>query len=204
MDKQKRVNMGGEGRRSHRKRRERGEKWREGGKERELSKGMKEDNRILSKQVCLMNSLHKEIMQRISDEFPISILIGVFPRDILAVIQILSWNDLQIRGAVLRWQRIGWGDHFLSNKFLKRTFEHWANSTEQLLNAGRGHQAPRKPADCLRKEVGENIKDKKTDKRVRDGNPSQKGSLKKRRSFQTPGNPLTAGLWGILKSQRAT
>ena len=45
-----------------------------------------------------MNSLHKEIMQRISDEFPITILIGVFPRDILAVIQILSWNDLQIGG----------------------------------------------------------------------------------------------------------
>ena len=51
---------------------------------------MKEDNRILSKEVCLMNSLHKEIMQRISDGFPITILIGVFPRDILAVIQILS------------------------------------------------------------------------------------------------------------------
>ena len=52
---------------------------------------MKEDNRrILSKEVCLMNSLHKEIMQRISGEFPINILIGVFPRDILAVIQILS------------------------------------------------------------------------------------------------------------------
>ena len=32
----------------------------------------------------------QKIMQRISDEFPISILIGVFPRDILAVIQILS------------------------------------------------------------------------------------------------------------------
>lgn len=51
---------------------------------------MKEDNRIFSKEVRLMNSLHKEITQRISDEFPITILIGVFPRDILAVIQILS------------------------------------------------------------------------------------------------------------------
>ena len=35
-----------------------------------------------------------------------------------------------------------------------------------LLNAGGGHQAPRKAAHCLRKEVGQNIKDKKRDKRV--------------------------------------
>ena len=37
-----------------------------------------------------------------------------------------------------------------------------------------------------------NIKDKKRDKRGRDGYPSQEGSLKKERSFQTPGNTLTA------------
>ena len=36
-----------------------------------------------------------------------------------------------------------------------------------------------------------NIKDKKRDKRGRDGDPSQEGSLKKERSFQTPGNTLT-------------
>ena len=36
-----------------------------------------------------------------------------------------------------------------------------------------------------------NIKDKKRDKRGRDGVPSQEGSLKKG-SFQTPGNLLTA------------
>ena len=36
---------------------------------------------------------------------------------------------------------------------MKRTFECWANSTKQLLNAGRGHQAPRKAAHCLRKET---------------------------------------------------
>ena len=41
---------------------------------------------------------------------------------------------------------IGWGDHFLLHKFIKRTFEHSVNSTKQLLNAGRGHQAPRKAA----------------------------------------------------------
>ena len=37
-----------------------------------------------------------------------------------------------------------------------------------------------------------NIKDKKRDKRGMDGDPSQEGSLKKERSFQTPGNTLTA------------
>ena len=60
------------------------------------------------------------------------------------------------------------------------------------MNAGRGHQAPRKAAHCPQKEVGKNIKDKKRDKRGRDGAPSREGSLKKERSFQTPGNTLTA------------
>ena len=39
---------------------------------------------------------------------------------------------------------IGRGDHFLPNKFIKRTYKHWINSTKQLLNAGRGHQHPEK------------------------------------------------------------
>ena len=94
--------------------------------------------------------------------------------------------------AVLRCRGIGRGDHFLPHKFIKRTFERQTNSTEQLLNAGRGHQAPRKAAHCLRKKVGQNIKDKKRDKRDRDRDPSWEGSLKKERSFQTPGNTLTA------------
>ena len=62
---------------------------------------------------------------------------------------------------------------------------------KQLLNAGRGHQALRKAAHCLQKEVGKNIKDKKRDKRGRHGALSWEGSLKKR-GFQTPGNTLTA------------
>ena len=62
---------------------------------------------------------------------------------------------------------IGWGDHFLPEKFIKRSFECWTNSTEQLLNAGGGHQAPKKAAHSLQKEVGQNIKEKKSDKRVR-------------------------------------
>ena len=36
-----------------------------------------------------------------------------------------------------------------------------------------------------------NIKDKKRDKRGKDGDPAWEGSLKKERSFQTPGNTFT-------------
>ena len=85
---------------------------------------------------------------------------------------------------------MGWGDRFLPHRFIERTFEHQANSTEELLNSGRGHKAPKKAAHFLQKEVGQNIKDKKRDKRGRDGDPSQEGSLKKEISFQTPGNTL--------------
>ena len=39
---------------------------------------------------------------------------------------------------------VGRGEHFLPYKFIKRAFKRRVNSTKQLLNAGRGHQAPRK------------------------------------------------------------
>ena len=86
---------------------------------------------------------------------------------------------------------IGRGDHFLPHKFIKRTFQHWANSTKQLLNVGRGHQATRKADHCLQKQVGKNIKDGKRDKGGGEGAPSWEGNLKKR-CFQTPGNTLPA------------
>jgi len=54
------------------------------------------------------------------------------------------------------------------------------NSTKQLLNAGRGHQAPRKAAYFLRNVVGKTIKDK----RSRDGAAFQEGSLKKRKKYK--------------------
>ena len=72
---------------------------------------------------------------------------------------------------------IGRGDHFLPHEFIKRSFECWVTSTKQFLNDGRGHQAPitflitttyLKAVHYLQKEVGQNIKDKKRDKRVRD------------------------------------
>ena len=71
---------------------------------------------------------------------------------------------------------IGQGDHFIPPKFIKRSFECWATSTKQLLNAGGGHQAPRKAAHSLQKEVGQNIKDKKIHKIVRDRDLSWRGS----------------------------
>ena len=46
-------------------------------------------------------------------------------------------------------------------QIIKRSFEFWATSTKQLLNAGRGHQAPREAAYSLQKEACQNIKDKK-------------------------------------------
>ena len=82
---------------------------------------------------------------------------------------------------------IGWGDHFLPYKFIERTIERWANFTKQLLIPSWGHQVPRKAAHGIQKEVGQNIKDKKRDKRARDGDLSREGSLN-RGSFQTPGN----------------
>ena len=98
---------------------------------------------------------------------------------------------------------IGWGDHFLPHKFIKRSFECWTNATKQLLNSGRGHQAPRKAAYYLRKEVGQNIKDKKRDKRVRDRDPPWGGSRQREVSkHQETLSP--AGLWGVLESQMAT
>ena len=37
---------------------------------------------------------------------------------------------------------VGRGEHFLPHKFIKRAFKRRVNSTKQLLNTGRGHQAP--------------------------------------------------------------
>ena len=98
----------------------------------------------------------------------------------------------------LRWQRNRTG------RPLSPPQIHWKNIwtlsklTKQLLVTSRGHQAPRKAVHCLQKEVGQNIKDKKRDKRARDGDPFQEGSLN-RGSFETPGNPLTSGSGGSFR-----
>ena len=56
----------------------------------------------------------------------------------------------------------------------------------------------------FKKEVGQNIKDKKRDKRVRDGDPSRVGSLKRGEVYKHQETLSLAGLWGILESQKAT
>ena len=50
---------------------------------------------------------------------------------------------------------IGRGDHFLFYKFIERTTARWTKFTKQLLIASGGHQAPRKAAHCLQREVGQ-------------------------------------------------
>ena len=62
---------------------------------------------------------------------------------------------------------------------------------------------PRKAAHCLRKEVGQNIKDKKRDKRARDGDPSGKRVLIKEVSKYQETLTL-AGLGEVFESWRAT
>ena len=72
------------------------------------------------------------------------------------------------------------------------------------MNAGGGHQEPKKAAHCLRKEIRQNVKAKKRDKRVKDEVPSQGGSCKRGEVSKHQETLLLAGLWGVLESQRAT
>ena len=78
------------------------------------------------------------------------------------------------------------------SKYHKTTSEHsWRTPGTQ------------KGSHCLQKEVGQNMTDKKRDKRVRDRDPSWGGSLKKEVSKHKE-TLSSAGLWGVLESQRAT
>ena len=83
----------------------------------------------------------------------------------ITLIQMAGKNIIQIF-SIEDGRGIGPGDHFLPHKFIKRTFKCWVNTTKQLLNADRGHQALRKAAHCLQKEVGKNIKEKKETKEI--------------------------------------
>ena len=114
------------------------------------------------------------------------------------LINLLRLKEINPGGRSQDGGGIGRGDHFLSNKFIERTIERWTKSTKQLLITSNGHQAPRKAAHCLRREVGQNIKDKKGDKKARDGDPSREGSLN-RGSFQSPGNPRTGRSGGSFQ-----
>ena len=102
---------------------------------------------------------------------------------------------------------IGRETTFFPTKSLKEHLNtekiHTHTHTKKLLNAGRGHQAPRKAVHYLWKEVWQNINGKKRDKRVRDGYPIPGGSRKRKVSKYQETLSL-AGLWGVLESQKAT
>ena len=124
----------------------------------------------------------------------------------------LIWDFLKIKiEEELRWRRNRTGRP-LSPPQIHQKNIWWmfderlrrVNSTKQLLNAGRGHQAPRKATRCLWKEVGKNIKDKKRDKRGRDGAPSWEGSLKKREVSKLQETLSLPSLCRALEAQRAT
>ena len=87
---------------------------------------------------------------------------------------------------------------FCSLKQKNSTIERWTKFTKQLLIASSGHQVPRKAAHCFQREVGQNIKDKKGDKRAIDGYPSWEGSLN-RGIFQSAGNPHAGGSGGSFQ-----
>ena len=73
-----------------------------------------------------------------------------------------------------------------------------SNVHKHLLNADGGYHAPRNGAHSLQKEVGQNIKDKKRGKRVRDGDSSWGGShVGGEVSKQQETLPVT-GLWAVL------
>ena len=134
-----------------------------------------------------------------------------------------SLRKRQILVAILRWQRNRMGRSLSSpqihqkinwtlSKFHKfaqfaqfcSNFTSWENFTKQLLNAGSGHQGPRKAAHSLWREEGQNIKDKKRGKRVRDGDPSCGGSREGGKVSKHQETLSPAGLWGVLASQRTT
>ena len=72
------------------------------------------------------------------------------------------------------------------------------------MNAGRGHQAPRKAAHCLPKEVGKTIKDKKKEtKEVQMELCPGKGVLKREVSKHLETLSLPS-LWRALEAERAT
>ena len=93
---------------------------------------------------------------------------------------------------------VGRGIHFLPHKFIKRAFKRRVNSTKQLLNAGRGHQAPRKATQLLERRQEKILK---TIKETKEGGTEfrpRKGVLK-REKFPNTRKPsycrIHAELW---------
>ena len=64
-------------------------------------------------------------------------------------------RTLKISGRSQDGGGVGQGEHFLPHKFIKRAFKRRVNSTKQLLNAGGGHQAPRKAIQLFERSATE-------------------------------------------------
>ena len=74
---------------------------------------------------------------------------------------------------------------------------------KELLNAGEEYQAPRKAACSLQKEIGQNIKNKKRDKRVRNGDHPRKGVITEEKFPNTrkPSHSWVCGEFWNLRGQ---
>ena len=96
------------------------------------------------------------------------------------------------------------GDHFLPHQIHQKNISllskfHKTTSECQQSTAGTQKSSP-----LSSKGGGKNIKDKKRDKRWRDGAPSPKGSLKKREVSKHQETLSLPSLWQALEAQRAT
>src|SRR5574340_11779 len=83
----------------------------------------------------------------------------------------------------------------------KQTSSKFHKTTSECRQRTSGTQ---KSNPTLRNEVGKNIKDKKRDKRGRDGVPSREGSLKKREVSKHQETFSMPNLCRALEAQRAT
>ena len=111
----------------------------------------------LTKQIFCNSSLGRRLSIA-SLSLDLSFLIcklGEFRLDYNPVILTTDSILKTLPGEESRWRRNRMGDHFLFYKFIERTIERWRKFAKQLLIASRGHQAPRKAAHCLRREVGQ-------------------------------------------------
>ena len=69
----------------------------------------------------------------------------------------LKWTEnLNVVGWSQDGREIGWGDHLLPHKYIKRSYACGTTSTKELLN--RGPQIPRKANQSVQNEVRQKIK----------------------------------------------
>ena len=98
-------------------------------------------------------------------------------------------------GKVKHGRGIGWGYHFLTHGKIIWTLSKYHKTTSECWQRT---QAPRKAAHYLWKEVGQNIKYKQRDKRVRDGDLSWGESPKRGEVHKHQETLSRVGLWGVL------